>query len=345
MAWTNLTFAFGSTLTSAKMTQMDDNFDALANGDAGAPRIQTAAYQDLSITPIKISAIPDGSATEPKLAAAAVSQGKLKTTTGEVSTINIRALLTLPGGQYGFWPQLRHSTANAPSVASLIANIQYADPTPGLVNEIGISTGNVAYIGLGTSGGTITALQRYVQASPPYDLGDGAIPLFVFAHLRPDGSIASLYVAPEAPWHLNGPTRITPDYYTRDGRPMRRVRQVLAEHGTPAQALARLPRAQVLQRLRTDPLVDIEVTQAVKNADMALLPYPFARAPAGHTVALLDPVAPLMDELLALHELAAPGESVAELLHAGALTLGNTALNRKGPPGVMAVACRWKLTP
>jgi hypothetical protein len=42
MTWTSLTFAYGSTLTSAKMTQMQDNFAALANADAGAPAIQEA---------------------------------------------------------------------------------------------------------------------------------------------------------------------------------------------------------------------------------------------------------------------------------------------------------------
>lgn len=39
MAWTNLTFPFGSLLTSTKMTQLYDNFDALATGDASAPKI------------------------------------------------------------------------------------------------------------------------------------------------------------------------------------------------------------------------------------------------------------------------------------------------------------------
>jgi len=43
MAWTNLTFSFGAILTSAQMTQLDDNLDALAAGDAGAPSIVEAA--------------------------------------------------------------------------------------------------------------------------------------------------------------------------------------------------------------------------------------------------------------------------------------------------------------
>lgn len=43
MAWTNLTFAYNSLLTSTKMTQLDDNFDALAAGASGAPEIVDAA--------------------------------------------------------------------------------------------------------------------------------------------------------------------------------------------------------------------------------------------------------------------------------------------------------------
>ncbi len=39
MAWTDLTFGAGSVLTAAKMTQLDENFDALAAQNAGAPLV------------------------------------------------------------------------------------------------------------------------------------------------------------------------------------------------------------------------------------------------------------------------------------------------------------------
>ena len=48
MAWTSLTFAYGSVLTSAKMTQMYDNFAAMAAGAAGAPSITRAALDSSS---------------------------------------------------------------------------------------------------------------------------------------------------------------------------------------------------------------------------------------------------------------------------------------------------------
>ena len=43
MAWTDLTYAFESVLTSAKMTQNQDNFTALAQGLTGSPKILNAA--------------------------------------------------------------------------------------------------------------------------------------------------------------------------------------------------------------------------------------------------------------------------------------------------------------
>lgn len=41
MAWTDLSFPFGSLLSSTKMTQLDANLDALAAGDTGAPALKT----------------------------------------------------------------------------------------------------------------------------------------------------------------------------------------------------------------------------------------------------------------------------------------------------------------
>lgn len=42
MAWTTLTFAFGSLLTSTKMTQLQDNLTAVAQGLSGAPALIVA---------------------------------------------------------------------------------------------------------------------------------------------------------------------------------------------------------------------------------------------------------------------------------------------------------------
>jgi len=45
MAWTDNSFPFGSILTSSKMTNLQNNFAAMADGDSGAPEITNAALK------------------------------------------------------------------------------------------------------------------------------------------------------------------------------------------------------------------------------------------------------------------------------------------------------------
>lgn len=60
MAWTNLTFPFGSVLTSTQMTQLDDNFDAVMAKSSGSPvladdYIVTAMIADSQVTTTKLA--------------------------------------------------------------------------------------------------------------------------------------------------------------------------------------------------------------------------------------------------------------------------------------------------
>ncbi len=309
MAWTNLTFAYGSLLTSTKMTQMDDNFDALVAGASGAPRIVQAALD------------------------AVVGQGQLKSTTGTLSRVTAAGygIETLPGGAYGFYPMVR-SDGGGNSMY-----VGYDGVAGGYVMRTS-SGSNVAQIGFAQeTSGTAYVEQRYIQASPPYNLGDGDIPLFVFCLMNSLGVLESAYAAPEAPWHHNGPTCIRSDRYDPvSRRGYRRVRQIFAEHGSIAAALlAGLTRAQIIDRIHTDPAVDVEITQAIKQMDMPLIPHPFqGNNLAGKTIIMLDPVSPLMQRALQIQE---SGDNLLEVVHSW-LNIGNTALNRVTPPGVIAVS-------
>ena len=51
MAWTNHTWAVGQILTATQMTQVTDNFTALAQGLSGAPAILNAALNSATTTP------------------------------------------------------------------------------------------------------------------------------------------------------------------------------------------------------------------------------------------------------------------------------------------------------
>ena len=124
----------------------------------------------------------------------AVGQGELKTTTGEVSVGGVGANLVLPGGEYGFYPQIKKSTAAAGGAQ--IRN-----------NDTNLTTAYITYITLfNNSIGTTYAQQRYFQASPPYKLGNKRWGHFLFI-LRniATGEIVSSYQAEDPPWAYNGP--------------------------------------------------------------------------------------------------------------------------------------------
>ncbi len=58
--WYDLTFIYKQLLTYQQMTKLDGNLDALAEGAAGAPKIQVAAVDDNQITADKLGHGIDG---------------------------------------------------------------------------------------------------------------------------------------------------------------------------------------------------------------------------------------------------------------------------------------------
>jgi len=158
----------------------------------------------------------------------------------------------------------------------------------------------------------------------------------VFALVDALGNIRATYAAADPPWANNGPTDIRADFIDAAGRAFRLARPKV----NVAQLSDPVTREAELAKLDAAPQL-VEITQAVKQADMPLIPHPFmGNDLTGMTVVLLDPVAPLNERLLRLLE---SGESVSMLLHGDYLRLGNTPLPRSGPPGVIAVSASWKL--
>lgn len=124
MAWTNLTFAFGSLLTSTKMTQMYDNFAALAAGDSGAPNV-----------------IVDGS----NITSGAITRAKLSTGTSGASGTGSIVTITLTA--YSFFPRISGSGGST------------VDPTGG-----GGSPDSPAFQISGLGGSTYDVDWRYIAA-------------------------------------------------------------------------------------------------------------------------------------------------------------------------------------
>lgn len=260
----------------------------------------------------------------------AVKQGDLDTSQGVVSnnfgTVNPSAIsgnLTLPGGEYGFWPQLRATgSANGTGVSRILIEANSASST--FVNRIRFQ---VDIGGTGTSV-VLYAQQRYINASPPYNIGDGECGGFLFMLLDKNGEIVSHYIADAPPWAYNGPTRLRPDYVCRaTGRKFRRVIKNRSIH----------------QIMEGAPIkyFDEEITKEVQNRDMPLIPHPFPNHHPDLTVVLVNPYDQRLRDLI---ELLNNGmvEEVQEIISGGYLEIQNAETKFKSPPGVKVVRFKYK---
>ncbi len=222
-----------------------------------------------------------------------VSQGDLNTSTGTVSASNTSGnqQLVLPGGEYGFYPNLQYHV-NANITASTFSASMSDGNNLGLTSwdPAGRDSGYSAAITLTNPGNghTTQAKQRYITASPPFDLGDGEAQGFVFVKVNASGDIVSTYLADVPPWAYNGPTKITPDFVDKaTGKKF--ISQAVQKS---------------LEEIMDTPDADrtfsemVEITQEIKNADMNLIPHPFLDVAADETVVLIDPMCGCIGRLI-----------------------------------------------
>jgi hypothetical protein len=257
------------------------------------------------------------------LEASAVGRAELKTTTasGSVSvSASSSGSYSLAGGTYSWW-----------TGSSQVSG--------GASNMFGNSDTGAGVIGVyNTSGGVSLSFyvdERYVQASPPYDLGNGQVPLFVWAMVDGAGNILGTQIAPDPTWAYHGPTNVTPEFY-RGNRGFRRYPKV----GGVDLGSALRNRALAQQILAGEVAIDWierEITTAFKNTDMGVVPHPFVGNDlTGRSVVLIDPVGRLAERLQAI-QADQGARAVRDLLTAGYLRLDNTPLDAITPPGVQAV--------
>jgi hypothetical protein len=187
-----------------------------------------------------------------------VGQTELKTSSSTFSVSGQSGYVdvTLPGGQYGLMPEF--------SGSGLGYRFQ--------------GTGGSTYATKIQMTGTGTGRQRYFTASPPYNLGDGDIDLFVFLLLDSDNNVKATSVSTTPPWAYNGPTDISPDYYDEDGNgwQKRTIIDTVIVDGV-AEA--------------TEQKIHRMVDHDLKNADMELIPHPFINTTSleDYTVVMLNP--------------------------------------------------------
>ena len=151
------------------------------------PAAGTAGLRTLGTTGIKAAAGNDSRfETVPN---AYVTQAKLKTSQGSVSVTYTQANITLPGGEYGFYPQTKTSHTNFGS--EVLASIAGGDSTAG-------SASYITNIFLGNESGAIGyAQQRYVTSS-------GEVFWIFILRDKITKAVKAMYQAPDHPCFGNG---------------------------------------------------------------------------------------------------------------------------------------------
>ena len=137
------------------------------------------------------------------IAASSVGQGELKTAQGSVSTTSGTFVnLTLPGGEYGFY-----SRTKADVGANITGQIVSARSGASYATIIALLTTNPPT--------AVYAQQRYLQASPPYKIGDKKWEHFLYALVNAQGDIIAAYEAEDPPYAYNGPEHNAKDSIER----------------------------------------------------------------------------------------------------------------------------------
>ena len=338
MAWTTLSFSFGSVLTSAKMTQMYDNFAGFANKDTGSPVLKNDYIINAMIATNAVNAdsITVGGVGQSELAANSVGQSELKDTYGNVSTTSTSSvMLTLPGGTYGFYPQLYCSD---PARTSQWA---YGDISASYVT--GSTPLTRMSLRLSLASGSAFGRQYYFTASPPYDLGDGEVGQFIFALIdNTTREVIALYNAPEAPWHYNGKTDIRGKLHS-NGKKYRIIKDLSNmpfAYDSIKEDKGKL--SEYYAALKESPSIREEITQDILQRDMVDIPHPFqGNDLSGKTIVLLDPVSDLNHEIASMHR-SQPEFNLGKLIHEDYFKISNEALPRVTPHGIITAGFKWR---
>lgn len=270
---------------------------------------------DIAPDAVGSSEIATNAVGQAEIAASAVGQGELNTSTGAI-TIGSSSSTALPGGVYGFYPQ----TA---------ANVETYGPELSLLVSVASAT-YATYVG-NQAGAAGKAQHRYINASPPFNLGHGDIPLFVFVLIDNNTKeIKSTYVANVPPWGYNGKTSLKPDFVDKDGNKFKYKRtagsRVFADVLEGRCTMAEYKNKSIGS---VDRSILVPIDHDMKNADMIDLPHPFAGDLTGQTVIVLDPLCKntlFMNDLY-LNDSSECLDEITKILHSNHIKINTDLVN------------------
>jgi len=177
---------------NAEITAIETELGTSPRGTAADVKARLdAAHTTGGLHTLKIATadLIDLNVTEVKLAAGAVAQAKLKTAIGEISS-TVRVLTTLPGGEYGFYPQHKSSLAGSQNAHFWQMGGAGFPVDPGTTYQTRITTWP-------DNSQTLSAQQRYITAS--------GLDLWIFAIVEiATGDILAAWQAFDHPAYGNG---------------------------------------------------------------------------------------------------------------------------------------------
>lgn len=324
--------AFKSTGTGSGQVPLNSDLKALAYKDV-------VTTSDMSATGVAAGSYVAGNFTvgaDGRLSAASssggggassVGQAQLKTSTGSGSITALASgeSATFKGATIGLSTDSNSCGVSINVFANGLSNVllmgSASTAMPG--GEYGFDP--KTYISGSGLSRTANYFQRYVTASPPYDLGDGEVAGFIYLLLDEQNNILGHYSADTPVWAYNGPTDTMPNYIDPETGKKYKIKK------------EKLDPYSLVNSTISDGLEMEEITQKVINKDWNLIPHPFTSIQQGQKVVLLDPMDERIRNLIDWQNLGYH-EDIHKLIVDGRLKPQELLANRKGPKGLLQVS-------
>lgn len=330
--------------------RLRDNMGKIFTADAGAPLVEGPAFDNDTIEAQKFKATP--TFTEPKWLDESVTNAKFDSTggseavkSGNLKTTFEQIKVNANDGTLDRWtevPNLKFMFGylvawDGAFDATRAYDLAFGGSSDYLANAFGEPAGPFVDILVKSTGADSIVMDlHYFQGSPPYNLGNGDIPLFIFADIAPGGEVQSLMITEDPPWCNGGPTNIHPNLK----RGNKKYRRQIKLPCTKKEAWANPEKMEIyLDAMKRPVFEEIEITRQYKNTDAELIPHPFRAMPKNHRKVLIDPCSKLVERL---YELKQDGQSVAQLFSAGYIDIQAEEILKgcKTPNGLLPVRAR-----
>lgn len=328
-------------VTSEKIAANAVGSSEIANDAVGNAAIANDAVgqAEIAANAVGQAEIANNAVGNAAMANDAIGQAELKTSTQSVST-SLKAvyIVTASGGRFSLYGDCR-SDAVGPYSVPLEVRLTMESYSLSSSYQVNFNLHGT------TTNATWTMFGRleYIQASPPYDLGDGVVAGFIYATIdNSSGDIVGLSISQDPPWMHNGTTDTSHDYV--DSKTGKHYKNKVVRDIKLSDALSNPRLMEEYKEQLENPVIEVvEITQDIKNADMNELPHPLMNNDLdGLTVVLLDPMSDFTHMLMDLISDSSDDYSDVHDMITKHVKLSSSPLNRCMPNGVCALKPNWR---